>query len=71
MCSDIPNEIKKTIGGADFLLYEGKTEDENRIIIFFHCELIHLTNSSIWVFDGTFNVVPCGFVQLCTLQAKI
>lgn len=72
--NDIPREIKYTRSGANFVLYNGlKNENENEKIVIFGTEtnMIHLNNNKIWLFDGTFSVVPSIFSQLVTIQCEI
>ena len=70
--SDIPNEIKNTFDGMPFLIHDSVIENNGRIIVFStDSNLIHLSNSDVWLIDGTFKVVPNGFEQLVTMQARI
>ena len=69
---DIPEEIKYTVSGARFLLYDSGVRDLERIVIFStETNLIHLNYNKTWVCDGTFSVVPSNFEQLYTIQIQI
>lgn len=70
--NDIPREIQKTRDGVNFILYNGLNSDNEKMIIFGTLSnLIHLGNSSVWLIDSTFSVVPSTFYQLCTIQCVI
>jgi hypothetical protein len=70
--SDIPDKIKTTLTGADFLLYDTGFNDENRINVFNKLyKLIHFKNIDVFIVDGTFKVCPSDFCQLFSIQCNI
>ncbi|CAG8806858.1 39023_t:CDS:2, partial [Gigaspora margarita] len=64
----IPDHIKRTLSGLDFLIHDS-TVERNGILIFTTVDNIrHLNRSTFWVMDGTFQTVPNMFRQLCTIH---
>ncbi|CAF3834472.1 unnamed protein product [Rotaria sordida] len=61
----LPEDLKKTYRGEDFLLYE----DNEMIIFTTKTNLSILKQSKHWFADGTFKVCPDDFYQLFTLHA--
>jgi len=56
---DIPEQLKQTINGHDFVLHDSGKEDSSRFIIFasqYNLEL--LSQHDIWFADGTFYIAP-------------
>ncbi|KAG0436613.1 hypothetical protein DMUE_4133, partial [Dictyocoela muelleri] len=69
---DIPDELKITISGHNFLQYDGGVNNASRFLLFINSEKIsHLKNSEIWLADGTFKMAPAGFYQIYIIYAKI
>ena len=68
----IPEEIKYTARGVEFMQYDSGMDDANRFILFAtESDIIHLSHCDVWIIDGTFKVAPDDFVQLVTIQGRI
>ena len=72
---NVPDELKTTVGGEDFLLFDAETGDEDddgRIICFATLECLKkLSASQMWFCDGTFKTSPRLFAQLYTIHGMI
>ena len=56
----------KTSDGDQFMIYDNGVDSSNRMLVFGTDEgLHHLASSTTWLLDGTFNVAPSLFTQLC------
>jgi hypothetical protein len=67
--SDIPEHLKLTLCGKNFVLYDSGFDDTNRIIIF--CSDFFLDKTKrckIFGMDGTFKSVPREFEQLYSIH---
>ena len=66
----IPNSLRQTLRGDNFLLYDSGVEDADRFLIFrTQKNLDILAECSNWFADGTFKIAPHLFYQLHTLHA--
>jgi hypothetical protein len=66
---DINENLKLTIGGNLFLMYDSGFMDENRIVIFSTNLLLEiLGGAETWLGDGTFRIAPREFLQVYTLH---
>ncbi|XP_062558147.1 uncharacterized protein LOC134223025 [Armigeres subalbatus] len=64
---DIPEQYKKTLDGADFLL---STSDS--VLLFTTIDnLRRLSTAKIWMLDGTFATAPPGFKQIYSIMGCI
>jgi hypothetical protein len=67
--SDIPDNLKQTLSGKRFFLYDSGIEDEERILIFSSdFQIEYLNKSETWLIDGTFKSCPREFNQLFTVN---
>lgn len=70
--NDIPEELKKTVSGNNFLLYDDGAQDPNRILIFGNEEnLAYLKSAEIWICDGTFYSSPPEFFQIYVIFCSV
>ncbi|RGB21452.1 hypothetical protein C1646_634599, partial [Rhizophagus diaphanus] len=68
----IPESMKKTLNGSNFLIKDSTLDHNNRILIFTTvANLKQLELSSFWIMDGTFKTVPTIFKQLYTIHGSI
>lgn len=66
---EIPDELTRLDDGENFLLFDSRAEDVNRILVFGTERTVRLLGESDHSFmDGTFKVVPELFFQLYTIQ---
>ena len=64
----IPDHMKRTLSGLDFLIHDSIVE-RNGFLIFTTVDNIrHLNRSTFWIMDGTFRTVPNMFRQLYTIH---
>lgn len=69
---NLENSNINTNRGKKFCFYDSGSQSSSRIIIFTTVSNISLLkNSSIWIVDGTFKVVPKEFLQLYIIHGKI
>lgn len=69
---DIPEVLRKSTRGEDFLLWDSGKEDEKRMIIFGTMENLHLLGRHAhWFVDGTFAIAPLIFYQVFTVHSLI
>jgi hypothetical protein len=69
---DIPDQLKQTINGHDFVLHDSGKEDSSRFIIFatqFNLEL--LSQHDTWFADGTFYIAPLIFQQIFSINVCV
>ncbi len=56
----------------DLIFFDSGPEDENRILLLGHQDLIQELNmATLWFVDGTFDVAPSIFSQLYTFHCKV
>lgn len=68
---DIPNELK-SFEGSPFLMADKEIGQNNRVILLGTKEHItELSNSDLWMMDGTFKIVPKVMCQLFTIFCKV
>lgn len=68
----IPESLRNTFTGENFVIHDSGIEDENRIIIFGTNEsLTWLRDNRHWLADGTFKTAPSIFLQIFTVHALI
>ncbi|CAB4402207.1 unnamed protein product [Rhizophagus irregularis] len=67
----IPEHMKKTLDGSNFLIKDS-TINDNRILIFTTIANINqLEQSTLWIMDGMFKTVPTIFKQLYTIHGFV
>ena len=68
--ADIPESLKITHGGEEFLYYDSGSHDPARLLIFAtSSNLGVLEDSERWYCHGTFSTSPDVFYQVCTIHA--
>lgn len=68
----IPDVLRKTTRGNDFLLWDSGEADESRTLMFGTTDnLLLLQENQHWFIDGTFKVSPTLFTQLFSIHALI
>ena len=68
----ISEEYAKTPDGENFLLYDSREQDENRILIFGTKMMVDLLSCyHHWFVDGTFSVTPNIFYQVFTVHVLV
>ena len=66
---DIPNNLRRSIRGENFLLHDSGSDDEHRFFIFGTAENLHLLKEhKNWFADGTFKMAPQLFYQVYTIH---
>ena len=69
---NIPDQLRSTLRGENFLLHDSGSDSENRFFIFgSEANLDTLTDNWKWFADGTFKVAPQLFYQLTTIHALV
>lgn len=70
--SDIPDELKLTLKGQNFIFYDSGVQDSQRIIIFGTEEnATHARHSTVLLADGTFKVSPSEFYQVYIIYYQL
>ena len=68
----IPESLRYTFTGDNFILHDSGISDEDRVIIFGTNEsLTWLRDNRHWLADGTFKTAPSVFLQIFTVHALI
>jgi len=68
---NIPASLRVNLNGDPFLIKDHTIEQE-RILLFTSKEnILHLSQASFWLMDGTFDTVPTIFCQLYTIHASV
>lgn len=69
---DIPGNIKIAFSGEKFLIYDSKSSESNRILIFStQTHISYLDVSEAWYCDGTFKSCPTEYEQVYTIMGLI
>ncbi|KAF7693571.1 hypothetical protein CDIK_2298, partial [Cucumispora dikerogammari] len=69
---DISQKICFTKNDEQFLYFDSRKDNENRVIVFTTKQnMNHIEMNKIWVCDGTFKTAPKEFEQLFTIQCLI
>lgn len=68
---DVPDELKTTCTGTDFLLFDSGRVADRMLMFSTHGNLQLLANGEHWFADGTFKTVPPLFQQLYTIHVII
>ena len=70
--ADIPESLKVTHGGEEFLHYDSGSHDPERLLIFARpSNLGVLDFSERWYCDGTFSTSPDVFYQVYTIHGEV
>ena len=70
--ADIPESLKITHGGEEFLYYHSESHDSERPLIFATpSNLRVLQDSERWYCDGTFSTSPNVFYQIYTIHGEV
>ena len=64
----IPEDMKKTLNGVDFLVKDSIVDNKRVLMFTTSANINYLAQSSIWIMDGTFKTVPTIFRQLYTIH---
>lgn len=68
----IPDNLRTTFSGSNFIFFDSGEEDIDRIIILASEENIsYLNTSKLWCIDGTFDISPSLFRQLFTINVLL
>lgn len=67
----IPEQFRKTLDGADFLLSTVEVNAGVICIFTTHENIRRLATATIWMLDGTFSTAPEGFKQIYTILGSI
>lgn len=69
---DIPDSLKFTSKGHEFLMYDSGFDSYERFLIYCSQEqLIYLRKSKTWLIDGTFRCAPRDFNQMISIRGMI
>lgn len=68
---EIPDSLKVTLSGSDFLLYDNQTPGDRLLIFSTSRSLSLLRTQSSWFCDGTFRTCPLIFEQLYTIHVAV
>ncbi|CAB4439709.1 unnamed protein product [Rhizophagus irregularis] len=67
----IPENMRKTLNGSDFLIKDLTIGEEKVLIFTTTSNIKYLAQSNFWLADGTFKTVPTIFRQLYTIHGSI
>jgi hypothetical protein len=72
LLTSVPDGVRKTFNSVKFLFLELDNKTDRKTLIFTtYCNLIHLDNTYVCVFYGTFYACPSEFSQLYTSQGLL
>ncbi|CAG8685915.1 11114_t:CDS:1, partial [Dentiscutata heterogama] len=67
----IPDDLKKTLDGSDFLIKDSTIGSERILLFTTISNIRYLSQSLVWLMDGTFDTVPTIFRQLYTIHGSV
>ena len=68
---NIPDYLRRTISGDQFLARKIELESEKMLIFCTNSNLKHLYEADYWIMNGTFKTVPTLFHQLYTIHVPV
>ena len=63
--------MQKTLNGSNFLIKDLIINDDRILVFTTIADIMHLSQSSFWIMDGTFKTVPTIFKQLYTIHGQV